>query len=91
MVQGFFSYRLFLLLSFRWVAYMCWALALVRFGLSCGVTAVGFTVPSLVYFETKLAWLLTSLLVIGAFVDIAIAIALTSFLYSQKGMIRRCA
>jgi hypothetical protein len=68
---------------------MCWTLAFIRFGLSCGVTGVGFIIPSLAYFETEYAWLLTSLLVIGAFVDIAIAAALSFFLYTQKCSIRK--
>ncbi|KAJ3752857.1 hypothetical protein EV360DRAFT_88337 [Lentinula raphanica] len=84
-VQGFFITRMQRLAKIhRLVIHFLWICAILRFAASVALTVFGIQTPSATTYVADWSWLLTTLFSLGAFVDLGVALALCSYLYSQR-------
>ncbi|KAJ3773283.1 hypothetical protein FB446DRAFT_733645 [Lentinula raphanica] len=84
-VQGFFITRVQRLAKIhRLVIHFLWICAILRFAASVALTVFGIQTPSATAYVADWSWLLTTLFSLGAFVDLGVALALCSYLYSQR-------
>jgi hypothetical protein len=84
LVQGWFAYRVKKLSGKVYIPLLCWFLSTLRLlaTLAAGIEAL-FT-KSIVQFEVQFKWLLTFILVIGAVVDIIVAVSLCYYLRQHR-------
>ncbi|KAJ7613220.1 hypothetical protein FB45DRAFT_939184 [Roridomyces roridus] len=88
LVQGLFTYRIYILCSRRIaLPAIIWTVSLVRYIGCLGLFATSVRMTSVVVYEDQLAWLLTSVWVTGAANDVAIAASLVYLLYRQRNAI----
>ncbi|KAJ3878980.1 hypothetical protein F5051DRAFT_404343 [Lentinula edodes] len=84
-VQGFFIMRVQRLSKVhKFVIYVFWTCAVLRFAASIALTIFGIQTPSAKTYVDDWSWLLTTLFTLGAFVDLGVALALCVCLYSQR-------
>ena len=85
-MQTFFCLRCYRVLPKHWnlIGAFCFAIAFVRFigSLILGVQAA--QAMDLAIYRRDWGWLITSLLVVGAFIDITIAVSLMSYLIRKR-------
>jgi hypothetical protein len=83
-VQVFFAYRVWRIMNRSYIGVICWILSFSRFVGSIVAGAQAFESQSLVHFAHQWRWLLTTVLVISACVDVIIAISLCYFLLQHR-------
>jgi hypothetical protein len=82
--QIFFSFRIWKIMKHSFIGLLCVALSTARFTACLVLTAGAFREPSFLLFAERYAWLLTTVLVSSASVDVIIAVALCYFLLVQR-------
>ncbi|KAF8214086.1 hypothetical protein K438DRAFT_1802842 [Mycena galopus ATCC 62051] len=79
-VEGFFTYRIYVMYQTHYFAFVCWFLASVRLMASTAYFIVSLAPPTnteiFTTFADKWSWLIETLQIIGAVTDVLIAIAL---------------
>lgn len=84
LVQCFFALRLWRVLKNRTIGLLCCTLAILRFVGSILASVEAITSPTLAQFSDKWSPLITTLLVIGACVDVMIAGTMCYALRKQR-------
>ncbi|KAJ7108853.1 hypothetical protein C8R43DRAFT_184958 [Mycena crocata] len=82
-VQAFFSFRIYVLSKKLYVPCVCWLLSFLRMVGSVSVFILALEMVSLASYEAQWGWLLTTILAVGAGVDLIIASTLV-YLLSKK-------
>jgi hypothetical protein len=83
-VQVFFAYRVWKIMNHSSIGVFCWFLSFSRFVGSIVAGAQAFKSPSIMQFAVDWRWLLTTVLVTSACVDVIIAMALCYFLLKHR-------
>ncbi|KAJ7691745.1 hypothetical protein B0H17DRAFT_934805, partial [Mycena rosella] len=85
-VQAFFSFRIYMLSTSMYIPCACWTLSFLRMVGSVSVFILALEMTSLASYEARWGWLLTTILAIGAMVDLVIAATLVYLLSKQRGL-----
>lgn len=85
--QNFFSTRVWRVLPspYRYLGFACYFISVSRAIVSLYAAVMAFQAKSLLAFRLQWGELITSLLVIGAFVDVTIACAMVYFFAQRRG------
>jgi len=83
LVEGFFTFRIYCMYRTHYFAFFCWFLASLRLVASIAYFIVCFVPPAntelFTVFEDKWSWLVETLQIMGAVIDVMIAIALCAY------------
>lgn len=86
-LQSFFSYRVWNVLLYPWRSFgmLCVILAAARgtMGVNAGIM-VGIIAPSLVEYQTQFQTFIGAILLIGAYIDLTIAVSMRYFLMKER-------
>jgi len=84
LVQAWFAYRVLKLSGTLFIPILCWFLSSLRCGATVTVGIEALLATSVLQFERDYKWLLTSILAVGAAVDVIIAASLCYFLRQHR-------
>ncbi|KAJ7171684.1 hypothetical protein C8R43DRAFT_874736 [Mycena crocata] len=88
LVEGFFTYRVYRMYRTPYIAIFCWFLASIRVIASTAYFVACFVPPApselFVTFERAWSWLVETIQIIGAVVDVVIAVALCTYYIRNK-------
>jgi hypothetical protein len=88
--QVFFADRVRIVSGKKHIAIVCWFLSSLRFIGSIFAAVKGFQMVTLAQYEAEWKWLLTTVLAVGAAVDVTVAVSLCYYLNQQKtGSLKR--
>ncbi|KAF7360504.1 hypothetical protein MVEN_00781200 [Mycena venus] len=83
-VQAFFAFRIYRLSRSLWIPCVCWTLSFLRMLGSFSVFVFALQMVTLVAYEAQWGWLLSTILAVGATVDLIIASTLVYLLVQQR-------
>jgi len=84
-VQVFFAYRVWKIMNRSFIGVICWVVSFSRFIGAIVACVEVFKAPTIAEFAHDWRWLLTTILVASASVDVAIAASLCCFLIHHRG------
>ncbi|KAF7358028.1 Glycoside hydrolase [Mycena venus] len=88
--QGWFTYRLYKFTRTFPLPILCITLSLLRLGGSTGLFVVSLAGPTIQNYLTRLKWLIEAVVIVGALVDVILAVALCYHLsFWRKGGFQR--
>ncbi|KAF8148435.1 hypothetical protein B0H34DRAFT_737033 [Crassisporium funariophilum] len=83
-VQGFFAERVRIVSGKRLIPIICWVLVGIQYIMHLVAAAEAFKMTTLAEYEKEWKWLISSMLAVGAAVDLIIAAVLCYYLKQQK-------
>ena len=83
-MQAWFAYRVLRLSGQLFIPILCWFLSFLRCGATVAVGVEALLSTSILQFEIDFKWLLTSILAVGAAVDVIIAASLCYYLRQHR-------
>jgi hypothetical protein len=84
LVQAWFAYRVLRLSGQLFIPILCWFLSFLRCAATVAVGVEALLSTSILQFEIDFKWLLTSILAVGAAVDVIIAASLCYYLRKHR-------
>ncbi|KAJ7633713.1 hypothetical protein B0H17DRAFT_961701, partial [Mycena rosella] len=88
--QGWFTYRLYKFTKTLRLPFFCGLLSVLRLGGSIGLGIVALQQPTIHNYQKRLRWLIETVVVVGALVDVVLVIALCYYLsFWRTGGFRR--
>lgn len=83
--QGWFTYRLYKFTKTLPLPLLCAILSLLRCGGSTGLFFVSLDVATIADYDSRVLWLIAAVVVVGAAVDVILAVALCYYLNFWRG------
>jgi len=83
-VEAFFAHRVRVLSGHTWMAVVLWSGSFLRFTFSTILAVAAFMVTNYPEFEAKWIWLLATTVLLGAFIDVSVAVLLCYYFAKHR-------